>query len=231
MTISTNRIVRYAFHERLMHWLSAVTYVYLLLTGLAFWTPAFYWIAIVLGGGYLSRVLHPWVGVVFAVSVVWMFAVWRRDMRVTPEDRAWGRAMRHYIRNEDASVPPAWRFNFGQKQLFWLMFVGGLVLLISGLVMWWVGSIPTEFREVRSIATLLHAVAALATIGGFIIHIYMGVAVVPHGMHAIVHGDVSEEWARRHHPLWLAQVQSGALPPPAPPRPPGAVERDARAGG
>jgi formate dehydrogenase subunit gamma len=186
----------------------------------------------VLGGGYLSRVLHPWVGVAFAVSVVWMFAEWRRDMRVTPEDRAWGRAMRHYIRNEDDRVPPAWRFNFGQKQLFWLMFAGGLVLLLSGLVMWWVGSIPTELHVVRSIATLLHAVAALVTIGGFIIHIYMGLAVVPHGLHAIVHGDVSEQFARQHHALWLAQLQSGAPPaPPAAPRPPGAVERDARAGG
>src|SRR5262245_9832706 len=227
---TSRRIVRYNFRERVMHWLNAVSYVYLLLTGLAFWTPAFFWIAIVLGGGYLSRVLQPWGGVVFAISVVWMFAMWRRDMRVTPEDRAWGRAMRHYVRNEDERVPPAWRFNFGQKQLFWLMFGGGLVLLLTGLVMWWVGSIPTEFRVLRSIATLLHAAAALVTIGGFIIHIYMGLAVVPHGFHAIVHGDVSEEWARRHHPLWLAQVESGPAPS-ASPRPPGAMERDARARG
>lgn len=215
-----------------MHSLSAVTYVYLLLTGLAFWTPAFFWIAIVLGGGYLSRVLHPWLGVVFAVSVVWMFAVWRRDMRITPEDRAWGRAIGHYIRNEDARVPPAWRFNFGQKQLFWLMFAGGLVLLVTGLVMWWVGSIPTEFHVLRSIATLLHAVAALVTIGGFIIHIYMGLAVVPGGLHAIVHGDVSEKFARQHHALWLSQLQTGsAAGQPPRPRPPGPVDHDARAGG
>ena len=40
------------------------------------------------------------------------------------------------------------------------------------------------------------------TIGGFIVHIYMGVAVVPGGLSAILHGDVSEEWARQHHPLW-----------------------------
>src|SRR5437899_2149319 len=134
---SAKRIVRYAYHERLMHALSALSYVYLLLTGLAFWTPAFYWLAIVLGGGYLLRVLHPWVGVIFAGAVLWMFVTWRRDMRTTPEDRAWGRAMRYYIRNEDEKVPPAWRFNFGQKQLFWLMIFSGVALLLSGLVMWW----------------------------------------------------------------------------------------------
>ena len=60
-----SRIVRYSFAERLMHALSAISYIYLLLTGLAFWTPAFYWIAVVLGGGYVSRVLHPWIGLVF----------------------------------------------------------------------------------------------------------------------------------------------------------------------
>ena len=53
---------------------------------------------------------------------------------------------------------------------------------------------------------LVHAVAALATIGGIIIHIYMGIAVVPGGLHAILHGDVSERWARHHHALWVAQA-------------------------
>ena len=201
-------IVRYVFRERLMHALSGLSYVYLLLTGLAFWTPALYWIAVVLGGGYLTRLLHPWVGLVFSAAVLWMYLTWRRDMRITPEDRAWRRAMRFYMRNEDEKVPPAGRFNFGQKQLFWLMVVGGLALLLSGLVLWFVASIPWELRGLRYAAVLVHAVAALATIGGFIIHLYMGLAVVPSGFEAILHGKVTEEWARQHHPLWLAQIRS-----------------------
>ena len=188
-----------------MHSVAALSYVYLLLTGLAFWTPAFYWMAIVLGGGYLSRLLHPWIGLIFSGSVLWMFLAWRRDMRLTPEDRAWGRAIRHYIRNEDAQVPPAWRFNLGQKQMFWLMFFGGIALLFSGIALWFVASIPWEFRLVRHLAVVIHAGAALLTIGAFIIHLYMGLAVVPQGFHAIVRGDVSEEWARHHHALWAAR--------------------------
>jgi len=204
----TRRIVRYAFRERLLHAVAALSYLYLLLTGLAFWTPGLYWIAVVLGGGYLSRLLHPWVGLVFAGSLVWMFVTWRNDMRTTPEDRAWRKAIRHYIRNEDEKVPPVWRFNYGQKQLFWLMVWGGAALLVSGLVMWFVAPIPWELRLLRSIATIVHAVAALLTIAGFIIHVYMGVAVVPGGLDAVIHGEVTEEWARHHHPLWLAQVTS-----------------------
>ena len=62
--------MRYAFSERLMHFCAAVSYVYLLLSGLAFWSPSFYWIATVLGGGFLVRAMHPWVGVVFAVVII-----------------------------------------------------------------------------------------------------------------------------------------------------------------
>ena len=185
-----------------MHSLSALTYSYLLLTGLAFWTPALYWIAVVLGGGYLSRVLHPWIGVAFAIAVCWMLAVWRGDMRITNADRAWRKAVGHYVRNEDDRVPPVGRFNFGQKQFFWLMVICGAALLLSGLALWFAASIPRELQIVRQLAALVHAGAALATVGGIIIHIYMGVAVVPEGLHAILHGDVSEQWACRHHELW-----------------------------
>lgn len=199
------RIQRYAFGERVVHAAAGLSYVYLLLTGLAFWSPALYWLAVALGGGYLSRVLHPWAGLVFAAVVIWMWAIWRSDMRTTAADRAWRRAIRHYIRNEDGRVPPAGRFNYGQKLLFWLMVWGGVALLFSGLALWFTAGIPWELRGLRFAATLVHAAAALLTIGGFIIHVYMGIAVVPGGLQAIVHGDVSEEWARHHHPLWLAQ--------------------------
>ncbi len=202
MNETSRRIERYGFSERLMHAAAALSYCYLLATGLAFWTPALYWLAIVLGGGYLSRQVHPWVGVFFAAVVVWMWAAWRRDMRVDDGDRRWRRAMSSYVRNEDADVPPAGRFNYGQKMLFWIMAGGAIGLLGSGLVMWFVASVPRDLIWVRGVATVVHAIAALLTMGGFIVHLYMGLAVVPGGLDAILHGSVSEEWAKHHHPLW-----------------------------
>jgi formate dehydrogenase subunit gamma len=196
-------IVRYRFGERLVHWAAALSYVYLLLTGLAFWTPALYWLAIVLGGGFLTRALHPIVGVLFAAVVVWMFAMWRRDMRVTAADRQWRKTMGRYARNEDHLVPPAGRFNYGQKALFWVMVWGAVGLLTSGLVLWFPQAFPAEWRTVREVAVLVHSIAALITIGGFIVHLYMGLAVVPGGLGAMLQGEVSEEWARQHHPLWV----------------------------
>lgn len=201
------RIARYSFVERLVHTFTAFSYVYLLLTGLALWTPALYWIAAVLGGGYLSRVLHPWAGLFFAAVLGGMYVMWRADMRVTPEDRAWRKAAGHYVRNEDAQVPPVWRFNDGQKTFFWAMAVAGLALLLSGLALWWIDLIPWSLRWLRHAAVLVHGIAALITIAGFIIHVYMGVLVVPGGLHAIIHGDVSEQWARSHHLLWYRKLR------------------------
>jgi formate dehydrogenase gamma subunit len=92
---------------------------------------------------------------------------------------------------------------------------GGAALLASGVVMWFVAEVPWDLRILRYSATLVHAAAALVTIGGFIVHVYMGVAVVPGGLSAVIHGQVSDEWARRHHPLWLAELDatSGARHP------------------
>ena len=85
------------------------------------------------------------------------------------------------------------------------MVLGGLALLLSGLVLVVrSGDSSGAARAFVPLRSLIHAVAALVTIGGFIVHLYMGLAVVPGGLSAILHGEVTEEWARRHHPLWNA---------------------------
>ncbi len=195
-------ILRYTLKERIVHWVAGFVYVYLLLTGLAFYTPKLYWLAVALGGGTTSREWHPWAGLVFVAATVFMYRMWAADMRITDADREWSRAIGRYVRNEDAHLPPVGRYNAGQKYFFWLMFLGGALLLISGVAMWFTASIPWSLRWLRHAAVLVHVSAGLATIGGFIIHVYMGTAVVRGGFTSIVRGEVSEEWARTHHRMW-----------------------------
>jgi formate dehydrogenase subunit gamma len=206
------RILRYTFAERMVHWVSGLTYVYLLLTGLAFWTPGLYWMAIMLGGGQVSRTWHPWIGLIFMWVVYRMYQMWGDDMRFTDQDRAWNKAIRRYIRHEDETMPPVGRFNAGQKYLFWLMFWGGVALTLSGIVLWFTDSIPWSLRFLRYLAVLIHPIAALLTIGGFIIHVYMGTAVVRGGFSSVIRGEVTEGWAKMHHPLWLARITGHASP-------------------
>jgi len=203
------RILRYTLGERVNHWIGGLTYIYLLITGLAFWSPYMFWLAVLVGGGPAARFWHPWLGLVFTASVFWMYRLWRGDMVITKEDRAWHGAIEHYIRNEDENLPPIWRFNWGQKLFFWLMFYGAILLLISGCGLWWVESIPWSLRWLRYLSVAVHVIAALATIGGFIIHVYMGTAMVRGGFTSIIRGEVSPAWAKTHHRLWYEQVTKG----------------------
>ena len=184
--------MRYSFRERIVHFVVAASFLYLVLTGLAFWSPSFYWIGTMLGGGFQVRALHPWVGLILAAAVTVMFVSWHRMMRITPADREWRRSMGHYIRNEDHLVPPVpGRFNYGQKLLFWTMAVAALMLLVSGLVLWVPQYIPGSLAWIRQFGTLLHATSALVGMGALIVHVYMGVVVVRGGVNAMFQGSAS----------------------------------------
>jgi formate dehydrogenase subunit gamma len=199
-------IVRYSLVERAMHWVAGLSYLYVMATGLALFTPHLYWIAAVLGGGATVRYWHPWAGLVFSAAVVWMHRMWSDQMRTTADDRAWNRKVRSYIENRDDEMPPVGRFNPGQKQFYWVMLFAMILLLATGIVMWFPEYLPQHSGTLRSLVVILHEIAALVTIGAFIIHVYMGLFVVPGGFRAIVHGYVSRGWARTHHRLWYDRI-------------------------
>jgi formate dehydrogenase subunit gamma len=206
---SGGEIVRYTLGERVHHWLGALFYIYCLMTGLAFWSPYMFWLAAIVGGGPTARFWHPWFGLAFTLSVGWMYKMWRADLATTDDDRRWRKAIDHYIENDDDKLPPVGRFNFGQKIFFWLMFYGVILLVISGLGLWFVESIPWSLRWLRYLAVTVHVVAAMATIGAFIIHVYMSVFMEPESFHAMIRGRVSAAWARTYHRLWYERVTKG----------------------
>ena len=208
--LANGRVLRYSFHERLVHWLAGFSYVYLLLTGLAFWSPWLFWIAIVLGGPTVSRELHPWVGLIFVFATLLMYGMWGRQMHETQSDKEFWRAIRHYVRNEDEFVPSADRFNAGQKLLFWGFFWCGILLLLSGLILWFPHLVPWNLRYLRYFAVMVHPVCALLTIGLFIIHVYMGTAMERGAFGSVVRGDVSIGWAKRYHRVWYERLARDA---------------------
>ncbi len=205
-----NEIVRYTLKERMCHWLSAISYVYLLLTGLALFTPYMYWIAYVLGGGPTVRFWHPWVGLVFFIVQMWMHSMWSSQMKVTEQDRAWSKTLQAYVTNRDEQVAPAGHFNHGQKQFYWIMYYSTLVLIITGLLLWFpeLVSLKTWAHGLMPLVIFLHCTAALFTIGAFLIHIYMGIVFVSGGLQGILWGHVPIAWAKAHHRLWYEKVKS-----------------------
>jgi len=210
--VPPGRILRYTFRERAVHWLAGFSYIYLLLTGLAFWSPWLFWLAVILGGGPVSRMLHPWIGLLFFAGVMLMFGLWASQMGFTAVDRAWFDSISHYIRNEDEKMPPAGRYNAGQKLLFWGFFFCGILLFLSGLVLWFPEYIPWSLRWLRYTAVVIHASSALLTIGLFMIHVYMGVFAERGAIDSVIYGDVTEDFAKRYHPGWYKEVVGSSTP-------------------
>ncbi len=199
-------VERYTFHERICHWVTGFSYLYCLCTCLAFYSPYLFWMAIALGGGPTSRFWHPILGLGFFACAMWMHSIWRRDMDMTAADRLWMKEIKHYVENRDDQVPAAGRFNAGQKQFYWIMFYGAAGLLVSGLVMWFPELLPSSLFWMRPLMVLIHEASALATIGAFIIHVYMGVFMVPGGLRGMLIGRVPQSWAKAHHELWYKSL-------------------------
>ena len=204
--IPEDEVQRYNFAERAYHWINAIAYTYLLLTGLAIFTPLAYWLAYVLGGPATIRYWHPWIGLIYLATIFWMHRMWKRDMQKIPEDERWSKNVRAYVENRDELMPPQGRFNAGQKQFWWVMLYCTFILLITGIIMWIPEKMPRELHWVLPITVFLHSATALITIAAFIIHVYMSIWVTPGSVKAMVAGHVSTNWARHHHRLWYEKI-------------------------
>jgi formate dehydrogenase subunit gamma len=204
--IPEDEVERYNYAERAYHWLNSFAFTYLLLTGLALFTPLAYWLAYVLGGPSTIRYWHPWIGLVYFATIFWMHRLWKSDMQKIPQDEQWSKNLRAYAENRDEMMPPQGRFNAGQKQFWWVMFYCTFILLISGIVMWIPEKMPRDLHWVLPIIIFIHSATALITIAAFIIHVYMSVWVTPGSVKAMTEGHVSTGWARTHHRLWYEKI-------------------------
>lgn len=196
------KIDRFNIRERFVHWLVAISFVYAALSGLAMWSRHLFWIAGVLGGGETVRALHPWGGTIFALVLGVMFSRWASQMKLDAADREWLAKSGRYMVNDEKGMPESGKFNGGQKMLFWVEAAFALLLFLSGAILWFPEITP---RVLRLGAVLVHPLAAIGSIGGIIVHIYMSLFAVPGSLKAMTEGHVSARWAKAHHPKWFRQ--------------------------
>ncbi len=209
--MSRGELQRFTYAERVVHWVVGLSFLFLLLTGLAFSHPRLFWITTLVGGGPTARILHPWAGVLFSGSLAVMFLLWVRDMRIEPTDRAWLRAIRHYAVHDKDNVPPAGKYNGGQKLFFWAMSGLGMLYLVSGIPMWLPGGALGLGPFYGGIVNGMRLVHYLTTVAGgllLIVHVYLGTVAYPGTLRGMLHGSVTHSWAKLHHPLWHKE-QSG----------------------
>ena len=196
-------IQRYSAPERINHWVVAVCFVLLAISGLAFFYPAFFWLTGVFGTPQLARIVHPFVGVVmFLAFARQFFRYWHHNL-VTAEDVKWMKSVKEVMKGNE--VGDIGRYNGGQKGMFWVMVACMGLLLLSGVIAWRpYFAIHFPIPVIR-LAQLVHASSALELIASIIVHVYAALWVQG-TIRAMVEGVVTHAWARKHHPKWFREM-------------------------
>ena len=203
--VRRGELLRHGVYTRVLHWTVAISFVLALLSGFAIYSPWLYrWLTPLFGGGPMTRFLHPWFSLVFTIAFAFQFVNWLRPMRWTRSDTRWLKRIRQYVTNEEKREPPdTGFFNGGQKLYFWLIVVSTVIFLITGVLLWFDDVVP---RWIVAVSYILHDVAALLMLAGFIIHIYEGTAHQPGTFRSMMDGTVTESWAWTHHPRWYRDL-------------------------
>ena len=197
-------IERYRPNERSNHWITAICFILLALSGLAMFHPAMAWLYALFGGGQWTRILHPFFGLVMFVSFIIMaFRYWHHN-QLDAHDRQWLKQGADVVSNREDKLPPVGRYNAGQKLLFFTLIVCMVMLLLTGIVIWRAWFSAYFGIELIRLSALLHAFFAFVIIASIIVHIYAGIWVKG-SMGAMMRGSVTYGWARKHHRRWFEE--------------------------
>jgi formate dehydrogenase subunit gamma len=198
-------LLRHPVYTRCLHWSVAIFFLLSLASGLAIYTPwLFYWLTPLFGGGALTRELHPWFSLAFTAFFALQFLNWIRPMAWTAADGRAIRKIKQFVTNEEKLAPEnVGFFNAGQKVYFWTIVASSVVFLATGLVMWF----PAAFGRVAvAVSYVLHDIAAIVMLAGFLIHFYEGTAAQPGTFRSMMRGTVTKAWAWTHHPAWYREA-------------------------
>lgn len=200
---------RYSGSARLNHWVMAISFVMLLVSGLSLFHPSLFFLSGFFGGGVTVRWLHPWVGIVFAVSFLGLFVRFLPANLPERTDFSWLARLKYVLAGRDEYLPEVGRYNAGQKMVFWVQAILVPVMLLTGLLLWAPGLAWVEqtlsFKasiDQKRMAALVHAIAAVGTIVVWIVHVYAAIWVRG-TISAMTRGTVTGGWGWRHHRRWL----------------------------
>lgn len=214
---SGRTIRRFNSFERFTHWMVAVSFVILGLTGLNITFGKDLLLPLIGPDAFsqwaiMAKYAHDYSSFPFVIGVFVLFLLWVRKNLFTMVDVKWflqgGGMVGH-------KHPPAWKFNGGQKLLFWLVVLGTIGVAASGAFLLF----PFYLTNIlgMQIAQVIHALIALVFVGLIIAHVYIGTLGMEGGFDAMSNGDVDLNWAKQHHPLWVEQElgQGRTAAPPA----------------
>ncbi len=211
--MSGKTMTRFDDIERIGHWLLAVSFIILALSGLNI-TYGKYFLLPVIGKSAFASVafagkwLHNYVAFAFIAGLVMILVLWIKDNFPNALDFKWlaqGGGM-----FTKGLHPAAKKFNAGQKILFWLVIWGGLALSATGIALLFPFQIdfPVGWEPIQQMhfMTTWHAIIALVLIVVVIAHIYIGTIGMEGAFDAMGSGEVDRNWAKEHHSEWVKET-------------------------
>ena len=222
-------VERFTDIERFTHWLTAVSFIVLALSGLnmlygryvlrpIIGATAFSWLT------WIGKLAHNYLAFAFMIGIVLMFVLWLRENIPNRYDWQWIKRAGGFFSKHDH--PPAKKFNAGQKLVFWLVILGGASASLSGLALlfpfkfaWFSHTftflnifglgLPTDLTPLQDtqLSHIWHAIIGLLMIALIIGHIYIGTIGMEGAFDAMGTGKVDRNWAEEHHQLWVAEME------------------------
>ncbi len=161
---------------------------------IAAFTPIF-------GGGPTTRLLHPWFSLGFVVFFALQMVNWIRPMTWTPADSPMDQANQE-LRDERGEARGRRRRLLQRRTESCTSGRSSSARWCSSCPACRCGSRRRSVATAVAIGYVLHDVAALVMLVGFIVHIYESTAQQPGTFRAMTRGTVSRRWAWTHHPAW-----------------------------
>ncbi|MBO0752357.1 MAG: formate dehydrogenase subunit gamma, partial [Bradyrhizobiaceae bacterium] len=202
-------IVRFNAFERFVHWMTATCFIILALSGLNI-TFGKELLLPLMGPTAFSawslaaKYAHNFLSFPFALGVIVIFLMWLVGNVPNRVDIQWLRQGGGIVGRRH---PPAYRFNGGQKAIYWIVVLGGTAVATSGYVLMFPFYNGMTIADMQ-LAQMVHGVVAVLFVAAMLAHIYIGTIGMEGAFEAMGKGTVDLNWAKEHHSLWIEQQQA-----------------------
>jgi formate dehydrogenase subunit gamma len=209
---SGRTIVRFNAFERFVHWMTATCFIILALSGLniTFGKP----LLLPLIGhdsftawSQWAKYAHNYLSFPFTIGVFLIFLIWIAGNIPNRVDVEWLKRGGGIVGHDH---PSSYRFNAGQKMIYWIVVLGGAAVSASGYLLMF-PFYGTDIATMQA-AQIAHAVVAVLFIAAMIGHIYIGTIGMEGAFEAMGTGTVDLNWAKEHHDLWLEEENARTGP-------------------
>jgi formate dehydrogenase subunit gamma len=205
-------IVRFNAFERFVHWMTATCFVLMALTGLNITFGKVALLPLIGPGAFSSwslaaKYAHNFLSFPFTLGVILIFIMWIAGNIPNRVDVEWLKRGGGIVGHDH---PPAYRFNAGQKIIYWIVVLGGTAVAISGYLLMF----PFYGTTIAGmqLAQMIHGTVAVLFVAVMIAHAYIGTIGMEGAFEAMGEGTVDLNWAKEHHSLWLEEEKTRTGP-------------------